>query len=163
MVGSSLAPCFRKSINALSVFLSSATGMHSWKIIFTLNLTSFTRHGYICTSRYAGWGKWNPIALFIYLFLIIMYSICPELLSPISALQACGELIQTMKPCAIRLDSWQSTRCPLLYINTFLNSSNALQMFRIPHFSKRGWSGTWREMNALSRALSCTRNKIVQL
>lgn len=69
-LGSLLAPCFRKSINALSVFLSSVAGMHSWKIIFTLNLTSFTRHGYIFTSRYAGWGKvklHSSIYLFIYL------------------------------------------------------------------------------------------------
>lgn len=67
-LSSLLAPCFRKSINALSVFLSSAAGMHSWKIIFTLNLTSLTRHGY--TSRYAGWGKvksHSSIYLFIYL------------------------------------------------------------------------------------------------
>lgn len=83
-----------------------------------------------------------------------MDSICPELLSPILALQACGKLIETVKPCAITLDSWQSPRCPLLYINTFLNSSNALQMFGIPHFWKGGWSGTWREMNALSHVLS---------
>lgn len=52
-LGSLLAPCFCKSIKALSVFLSSAAGMHSWKLIFTLNLTSFTRHGHfkVCRMR----------------------------------------------------------------------------------------------------------------
>ena len=49
---------------------------------------------------------------------------CPRLFhfSLLPNAKAQGKLIQTMKPCASKLDSksWQSTRRPLLFINLFL-------------------------------------------
>lgn len=79
---------FRKSINVLSGFLSSTAGMHSWNIIFTLNLTSYqTRTHLHFKLSNLGWKKWGrekspaPICIFISKYDVF----CPGLVSFISA------------------------------------------------------------------------------
>lgn len=69
--------CFRKNINALSGFLSSAAGMHSWNIIFTLNLTPYqTRthlHFKLSNLGRKKWGRKNLQLQYVFLLVNMMY------------------------------------------------------------------------------------------
>lgn len=99
-------------------FLSSAAGMHCWKIIFTLDLTSYKAlHAGQFKTEKVEWG--NPQLQYV-LFKRKYDAFSPGSVSRIASFQSTvedwGKLIKTRKPCAIKLDPkpWLRTDWPII-------------------------------------------------